>query len=264
MRTKTLALSALLGMLGSASLVAQTNVYSINAVGYINVTLYPGYNIVTCPLICTPNNTVSNLFNNSAGAYQGSTKVGTPPKFPASLVYQFVDGTGFTGTDNTQPNNAGQNGWANGSFTLNPGQSVFYFNPLPIGSGSNMVATFVGTVPQGNNYNLTNALLPGFNLVGSIIPDSGDIITNTIMSLTNVTPTKDDQIYTFDPTYNSTNSAQGGYITEGTATWTAFNGWNGAGAFPDPYTFTVYNGFWYYNNSKTVTRNWVENFTINP
>jgi hypothetical protein len=51
MRTKTLALSAVLGMLGSASLVAQNNVYSINAVGYINVTMPPGYSIVTCPLI---------------------------------------------------------------------------------------------------------------------------------------------------------------------------------------------------------------------
>jgi len=32
MRTKTLALSAVLGMLGSASVMAQNNVYSINAV----------------------------------------------------------------------------------------------------------------------------------------------------------------------------------------------------------------------------------------
>ena len=63
MRTKTLALSALLGALGTAGALAQ-NVYSLNAVGYINVTLAPGYNIVTCPLIVSPTNTVANLFPN--------------------------------------------------------------------------------------------------------------------------------------------------------------------------------------------------------
>ena len=50
MRTKTMLLSALLGTLGSVSLMAQsTNVYSLNAVGYINVTVQPGFNIVSCP-----------------------------------------------------------------------------------------------------------------------------------------------------------------------------------------------------------------------
>ena len=40
MRTKTMLLSALLGGLGSVSLMAQsTNVYSLNAVGYINITV---------------------------------------------------------------------------------------------------------------------------------------------------------------------------------------------------------------------------------
>ncbi len=62
MRTKTLALSAILGALGTAAALAQsTNVYSINSVGYINTT-FPAssYTILTCPLICgtDPNNGV--------------------------------------------------------------------------------------------------------------------------------------------------------------------------------------------------------------
>ena len=54
--------------LGTASLVAQTNVYSINAVGYINLTLQPGFNIIACQLQ-TGSNTVAGLFNNQTGEF---------------------------------------------------------------------------------------------------------------------------------------------------------------------------------------------------
>jgi len=270
MRTKTLALSALLGALTTASVVAQTNVYSLNAVGYINVTLYPGYNLVTCPLICSPDNTVATLFNNSNEAFQGATKVSG--HFPASDVYVYQNGVGYSLIDNTVTADGGNNGWANGTETLNPGQAVFFFNPLTVGSGTNMYATFVGTVPQNSTpissqlpNGLTNTIVTnGYSLIGSIVPASGDIITNSIMLLTNLVGgfTRADQILTFDPTYNG--SAQGGYSTEGVISWTPANGWNGGGAGTDPYTFTVYNGFWYFNNSKTVTKTWIENFSINP
>jgi hypothetical protein len=258
MRTKTLALSALLGAIGAVSAVAQTNVYSINAVGYINVTLYPGFNLVTCPLICSPDNTVGTLLNNSNGAFQGT---GHP--LPHALIYQYQNGVGYVNGDSS--GNVGGNGWsAGGTNTINPGQSIFFFNPEPLGTGSNMFATFVGTVPQSNNYYMTNALVPGFNLVGSIIPTSGDIITNSISLVSTVPSTRGDAIYTYDPLFNSGTSQQGGYGTEGVATYTPANGWNLGGAGVDPFTTNVYTGFFYYNNSASVTKNWVENFTINP
>src|SRR5208283_4972797 len=72
MRTKTMLLSALLGSLGSVSLMAQsTNVYSQNAVGYINVTIQPNYNIVTVPLLCSPDNTLNTLMPDTNGQYKG-------------------------------------------------------------------------------------------------------------------------------------------------------------------------------------------------
>jgi hypothetical protein len=48
--------------------------------------------------------------------------------------------------------------------TLNPGEAAFVLI-----RGADLTNTFAGEVLQGN---LTNKLVPGFNLVGNIIPDS--------------------------------------------------------------------------------------------
>src|SRR5688572_10245572 len=62
-------------------------------------------------------------------------------------------------------------GWAPPSAaaeTLNPGEAV-----LVLLQGSDLTNTFAGAVLQGN---LTNKILPGFSLVGNMLPDSGPII----------------------------------------------------------------------------------------
>jgi hypothetical protein len=271
MRTKTLALSALLGMLGSASLVAQTNVYSLNAVGYINVVLPPGFSILTCPLICSPNNQIGTLFNNSAGQYQGANG--------GCQEYSFGGGTYLL----TSPDICGYlgssyaNGWLNGGTdTLNPGQAVFFFNPNPPG-GANFTNTFVGTVPQSTTptnsqlpTGLTNVFNAGFNLVGSMVPTSGDFATNSIMSnfFNNFSgnptgPSVGDYVYTYDPVAAFSAAiiwapyAYGGWLG-GPGT----NGPSGPNGGGDPVTTNVSQGFFYYNSQSSVT--WIENFTINP
>src|SRR5690349_15762138 len=50
MRTKTLLLTAALAAAGAASAMAQ-NVYSVNAVGYANVALKKGFNMVANPFV---------------------------------------------------------------------------------------------------------------------------------------------------------------------------------------------------------------------
>jgi hypothetical protein len=253
MRTKTLALSALLGLLGSASLMAQsTNVYSINAVGYVNVTLFPGYNIITCPLICSPDNTIATLLNNTNAQYQSGKGANTL----RSQVYQMTGGI-YTGND-VSDKTVTPSGWQGGGVvTMNPGQAIFFFNPEPLGTGSNMYATFVGTVPQATNGPLTNALNSGFNLIGSIVPEVGDLMTNAItnLSITSMTSTKFDYIYTYDPTYNSNSLAQNGYSSENQYTK---SGWS-----YDTQLATVTTGFFYFNNN-AASNYWVENFVINP
>jgi hypothetical protein len=251
MRTKTLALSAVLSALGTASLVAQTNVYSLNAVGYINVTMPPGFSIVTCPLIVgtdPANPTVTNdlnvVFPNTAPA----------APYAGALVYQFVGGS-YTAIDigNSASYSGGWTG--GGTVTLLPGQAVFFQN----NGSANMTATFVGTVPQGS---LTNALIPGYNLVGSIVPVSGDLVTNSIAAFSTPTyPNSGDFFFFFNPTTQKfANEVLYNY-----GVWSGGTGVNG-----DPVTTSVSEGFFYYNASGPagsnthVTEKWVENFTINP
>ncbi len=225
-------LSALLGTLGSVSLMAQsTNVYSLNAVGYINVTLQPGFNIVSCPLICSPDNTLNTLMPETNGQYK------------AFSVYFLTAGVGYTQTELGQKTT-----WADGGTnTINPGQAVFINNP----SNYAVTVTFVGTVPQVGNYNMTNVLVPGFNLVGSIVPTSGDLVTNPITALTNAAKT--DTIYIFDPVSQGYN-APGGTFTAGK---------NGSFLGGDPTIANVGEGF-FYQSFGAGNLNWVENFSVNP
>jgi hypothetical protein len=229
MRTKTLILSALLGALGSVSVNAQ-NVYSLNAVGYINVTLYPGYNMVSCPLWATDpsgatDNTLSNLFVNTNGQWRTWQFYG----WNGNYINDSGTKTGFT---------------AGGTQTINPGQAIWVENP------SNVVYSniFVGTVPTGLT---TNVLSPGFNLIGSVVPASGDIVTNSIMNFTNAV--KKDQVYVY---YPSTMVYSNYAATGNPATW------NSTG---DPILPAVGGGLWYFNGTTTgVTNYWVENYTVNP
>jgi hypothetical protein len=219
MRTKTMLLSALLGSLGSVSLMAQsTNVYSLNAVGYINVTIPPNYSIISCPLIASPDNTLNTLLSNTNGAYKGF-------KF-----YPFVNGA--YGASDT----ATATKWAGGGTeTLSPGQAAFIFNP-----GAAVTATFVGTVPSGG----TNALIPGYNLVSTILPVTGALNAGLMDFTNSVNP---DKAYTFDPV------AQG-YTTFSTKP---------NGQFVTPPTFTnIGTGFFYFNAQATTNNDWVENFTV--
>jgi hypothetical protein len=223
MRTKTMLLSALLGTLGSVSLMAQsTNVYSLNAVGYINVTVQPGFNIVSCPLIASPDNTINTLLTNGTGQFKKWQFWGYSP----SGGYKEEVGTGT--------------GWsAGGASVLSPGQAAWLFNP---GANPSNI-TFVGTVPSGS---LTNTLVAkSFNLVGSILPTSGDLITNPLMSFS--TATKKDQVWMY------TAGAGGGYketVSTGTA-WSA----------GDPVEASVGGGFWYFN-AQATNNNWIESFSV--
>jgi hypothetical protein len=118
-----------------------------------------------------------------------------------------------------------------------------------------MSATFVGTIPQTNNYNMTNTLGLGYNLVGSIIPASGDLSTNPVSALTNIT--KKDFVYTYDP------AVVGGYSAKDSVSAGSGSGYNNDWSAGDPVIDQVGYGFFYWNNQKT-NEYWVENFSVNP
>jgi hypothetical protein len=241
MRTKTLLLSALLGTLGSVSVMAQTNVYSINAVGYINLTIYPGFNIISCPLIGSPDNTENTLLNNSTGIYN------------QNFLYYYNPATG--GFASVQGRTAGTSGtgWTDlGTNTLNPGTAAWFDNL----SGTNITVTFVGTVPTGP---FTNNLGLGFNLVGSVVPMSGDIYSNTLSMQTNVAP--GDTVYVFNPqtqAYTTYGPAKKGIIAgNGGSPWPLGNG-----AVGDPIIPSVGQGFWYDNGGQNGVEAWVEDYIV--
>ena len=78
MRTKTLLLTAVLSAAGLASSLAQGAVYSVNAVGYVNLTVPAGLSLIANPLDAT-DNTIANVLKVPAG----------------TQIYKF-NGTGFT------------------------------------------------------------------------------------------------------------------------------------------------------------------------
>jgi hypothetical protein len=163
MRTKTLLLTAVLGVAGVAATTAQAqSVYSLNAVGYVSLSLGAGFTMIANPLnnvtndlktILTnvPVNTAVYVFNPSTASY-------TPSLFRAS-------------------------GWTVDS-VLNPGSGAFISLPTAT------TVTFVGNVPQGT---LQNTVPPGFSIQSYPIPVS----VNLTNSLINLQPNVNDTVYAF-------------------------------------------------------------------
>jgi hypothetical protein len=135
MRTKALLCAAALAA-GAAASMGQ-NVYSLNIVGYVNVPLNVGYNLVANPLD-NGTNTLSNLF---------------PAASEGDVVFTYSGGA-FTESDFSFGS------WSVDSKVL-PGAGMFY---KATAKGTN---TFVGNVLTGN---LTNNIPAGYSLSASQVP----------------------------------------------------------------------------------------------
>jgi hypothetical protein len=147
MRTKTLLLTAALTVAAAATSMAQA-VYSVNVVGYVNLTMRPGYNLVANQLVT------------------GSPANGLNAVLPAvpeeSQVLKFVGGNYtsdiFLG-----------GAWLNSTTgdpsatKVNPGDGFFFLNP----AGGNVTVTLVGEVQTGAS---TVTMTPGYSLISSVVP----------------------------------------------------------------------------------------------
>jgi hypothetical protein len=156
MRTKLFISAAILAA-GVASSVAQSNVYSLNVVGYVNKVIAGGskYTGIANPL---------NSTNNTLAGLLGGAGVGLPT---GSQVLKWSPGAAdFT----TYGKVAFGSGWTGGgeAATLNPGEGALVLNS----AGTDYTNTFVGEVLQGN---LTNSLQTGFQLAGNQVPDTGAV-----------------------------------------------------------------------------------------
>jgi hypothetical protein len=226
MRTKTILLSGVVAALSGASLMAQ--VYSLNAVGYINVTVPPNFSMLADQLY--------------------SVNQTTPQYISPLLDSQLLDGN-HNGVELFKYSNvngytimiATSTGWAGPATTttLNPGEAVFIYNPYT----TNMTLTFVGQVPQGS---LTNTLFQNFNLVSSIVPQSDALDDPAGPALV---PNTGDEVFLYDPV--------NGYEIYVSTT----SGWAVGAGLPTHPTPAVGQGFFYYT-AKPAGLSWTRTFSV--
>lgn len=146
MRTKALLVAAALAA-GLASSMAQ-NVYSLNVVGYHNVTIPANGFALIANQLQTPNNTLASLIPN-------------PPV--NTTVYKY--NAGWTAYVFDELDEA----WSpDGNATINPGEGLMVKNV----QNTPMNITFVGEVLQGE---LTNPLPAGYAVRSSMVPQAGGI-----------------------------------------------------------------------------------------
>jgi hypothetical protein len=149
MRTiKALACAAAL-VAGLATAVAQ-NVYSLNVVGYYNVTCPSGTLVQIANQLNTTNNTLGSLLANAG---------------EGDLFYKWI---GYWDECSFSADNPG---WSKPDVTLAVGEAGFYK------AAADSTLTFVGEVLQGN---LSNGLTPQATLLNraSMVPQAGLVTTD--------------------------------------------------------------------------------------
>jgi hypothetical protein len=152
MRTKAILFTAALVAAGAASSMAQ--VYSVNAVGYVNLTLPAGFSIIANPLNGNPDNSLDTILplpaaGNEAIVYRWDAGVQN-----YTTLLTFFDGFGWF-DPGMNPDN----------LIIDPGEGFFINLPAP----GPFNITLVGEVPQGS---LSNPLVPGLNMVSSQVPQA--------------------------------------------------------------------------------------------
>jgi len=173
MRTKAVLCAAALAA-GAFSSMAQSNVYSLNIVGYVNVPMVAGAGFYANPLDLDGTNSASNILNLTPLGATGS------PGLDGIYVYTF-NGAGFNSYyyESDFPG-TGWNKDAGGSAAnainppnLNPGSGFIITTTL--GAFTN---TFVGNVKPGPGTTNTISIPAGSSLLASSLPVSG-YVTNS-------------------------------------------------------------------------------------
>lgn len=145
---------------GVASSMA-SSVYSVNVVGYVNITAPPGFSLLANQLDLTPSsNTIEAVLGNAANsAALQDCQVEIFNKGTSSYSLDVYDASGAFGPP----------GWYDGLTgnpsvrVINPGTGFFFYNSKT----TNVTLTVAGQVDQGTN---TVPLTSGFNLISTIVP----------------------------------------------------------------------------------------------
>jgi len=208
---------------GVASSMAQSNVYSLNVVGYVN---YPLHDVGNFYLISNPLDNTTNDLN---------TIVPAPPDGSTVQLWS----TALQDLSPTTPTYVSSSHTWVPDVAIATGQGFFV---IPNASFTN---TFVGTVRQ---YAITNSLVGNgnFECIGSTAPLGGSL-TNVPNVLGQYPAHDGDTLQLWDEPIQDLNPTTPTYVSS-TGKWA-----------PD-YSFNVGDGFFIVRNGAAVT--WVNQFTV--
>lgn len=225
-----------IGAAGIASSMAQ--VYSANAVGYVNLTLQAGFNLAANPL----NGTNNNL----------NTILPLPDSADGTVIFRYNAAsqsynnsiTWFTGfgwfTSDPNPN----------ALVVNPGEGFFIkpSGPTPL------TVTFVGEVPQGN---LSNPLLGNnyFAIVSSQVPQALPLGSTGEANTLNFPAFEGDVVFLFNAV---TQAYKNSYTYFGGFGWFSNNPDD-----PGPVGPTIPVATSFFLQKKGADVNWTRNFSVN-
>lgn len=188
------------------------NVYSLNVVGYVNVTVTGGgtYNLLANPLNNTAGNDLNTLFS---GTQTDTSQILTWD--PVLVDFSAV-----------QPSYGG-GAWS-ANVQLPVGKGFFYVN-----QGATFTQTFVGEVVQGS---FTNTISGNgnYNCIGASVPEGG----NFTAAITGLTPFDTDQVLKWDSAAVDFSATQPSY---GGGVWT-----------PAALTINPAEGFFYVRQGPTI------------
>lgn len=248
MRTKTLLITAALSAAGALTSMAQTNVYSVNVVGYINLTAPPGFSLLANQLDVDGTNKIGAVLNNANANPVGIDGIQLLRFKNNNYTIDAYDGTGnavgFVGWYDNGTGNPSTN-------TIGPGSGFFLYNPY----NTNIILTLTGNVKQGTN---SIPIPAGFSLNSTVAPQA--VVLDT--TPTNNFPATDGMEYL---AYTNIIGNPGNYAVpdfyDATGNAVGFIGWydNGTGlqVFPTP---AVGQGYFIFNPG--ASNNWSRNFTV--
>jgi len=252
MRTKTLLLTAALVAAGVASSMAQSNVYSLNIVGYVNIPVQAGkLYILNNPFDDGLGNDINDVLSTSM-----NTNAFT---FDGSSAFTFTPAGGYIEADYAAVNPTNGSWGENTGFKkITPGTGFWY---VQSGNGDG-VLTFTGSVVLnstnvvfGNNSSL-------LTMMGSAYPASTNLVALGMNWLAVTTfglaggAHDGDAIFRWNPAAQNFSTSPGGEYD-----FAAVTGWAGPTGGTNGPSFNVGEGFFY--DAAQNTDNWIQSFTVN-
>ena len=201
-------------------------------VGYVNLTLSPGLNLIANPLDGQTNNANLIMPDVPDGSLLFRFDPATQQYMNAATYFTGVGWYPLSGNTNDP------------ALILNPGEGFFIHVP------QQWMITFVGNVLTGN---LTNPIPANYSLKASMVPQSGRLQTDLMFP-----PVLDDYIWKWNPT---------GQVFTVASPYSYYSStWFDSGLDVSEPQINVAEGFFVHRNPllATTTNWWIRNFSLRP